>query len=110
MENEMILKEISKILNRVNEEEKTEILNLSRRILDGSMGHDASRVDEELRKKSESEFEKLDLKGNMSINACDFEKLIIMLGLIAKKMDFSKKFRMVLEYDPELLAAIISYY
>ncbi len=110
MENEMILKEISKILDRVNEEDKKEILNSSRKVLDCSMGHDASKVDATLRKRSEQEFEKLDLKGKMSVNACDFEKSIIMLQLIAKKMDFSKKFRMVLEYDPELLAVMITYY
>lgn len=106
----MILKEISKILDRVNDEEKNEILNSSRAILDKSMAHDASNADETLRKKSLQEFEKLDLKGKMSVNACDFEKSIIMLQLIAKKMDFRKKFRMVLEYDPELLSAMIAYY
>lgn len=110
MENEMILKEISKILDRVNEEDKKEILNSSRRVLDRSMGHDASKVDATLWKRSEQEFEKLDLKGKMSVNACDFEKSIIMLQQIAKKMDSSKKFRMMLEYDPELLAVMISYY
>lgn len=110
MEKEMILKEISKILDRVNEEEKKEILNSSRAVLDRSMDHDASKADAALREKSQQEFEKLDLKGKMSVNASDFEKSIIMLQLIAKKMDFSKKFRMVLEYDPELLAVTIAYY
>lgn len=60
MENEMILKEISKILDRVNEEDKKEILNSSRRVLDSSMGHDASKVDATLWKRSEQEFENLD--------------------------------------------------
>ena len=53
MENEMILKEISKILDRVNKEDKKEILNSSRRVLDSSMGHDASKVDATLWKRRE---------------------------------------------------------
>lgn len=110
MKNVMILKEISKILDRVNEEEKKEILNFSKRILDKSFCHDASIKDEELKEKSRQEFEKLSLKRQMSVNAVDFEKSMIMLRLIIEKMDFSKKFRMILDYDPELLSATIEYF
>ena len=110
MENQPILKEISNILDRVNDEEKEKILNLSRRVLDESMCHDALIIDKELREKSRKEFENLKMQGKMSVNAGDFEKSVIMMSLFATKMDFSKKFRMVLDYDPELLSAMIEYY
>lgn len=109
-EDQLILKEISKILNRANEKDKEEILNFSRSVLDEILCRDVSAVDEEVRKKNQEEVEKLKLQGKMSIRTSDFEKSIFMMKLIAGKMDFRKKFRMILDYDPELLSATIEYF
>lgn len=37
----------------------------------------------------------------ISINAADFEKLIALIGVIIRPMDFTKKFKIELNYDPE---------
>lgn len=110
MSNAIIIKEIENILKRVSEDEKEEILDLSRRVMTKSLCNEGLKADADLRAKSREELEKLPLQGKMSIRASDFEKSVTMLKLIAEKMDFGKKFRMVLEYDPELLSATLEYY
>ncbi len=110
MSSEIDIKEISNILCRVSEEEREKILNLSRDVLTKSLCNDGLQVDADLKEKSREEFSKFNQQKKMSVRASDFEKSVTMLKLIAEKMDFGKKFRMELEYDPELLSVMISFW
>lgn len=44
------------------------------------------------------------------INATDFQELIVLLKTITKPIDFSKKFQMVISYDPELPTVKVDYF
>lgn len=46
----------------------------------------------------------------ISINAADFEKLIALIGVIIRPIDFTKKFKIELNYDPENPRAKMEYF
>ena len=109
MEDELIIKEISNILKRINPEGKEQIVNSVRNILAESFcNDDVLEMDRKLQKSAE-EFEKLNENKRMSIRAIDFEKSVTLMKIIAEKMDFRKKFKIELEYDPDLLAVMIHF-
>ena len=110
MEDELIIKEISNILKRINSEGKEQIVNSVRNILAESFcNDDVLEMDRKLEQKSAEEFEKLNENKRMSIRAIDFEKSVTLMKIIAEKMDFRKKFKIELEYDPDLLAVMIHF-
>lgn len=43
----------------------------------------------------------------MTIRTEDFEKTMLLLKIITNKIDFNKKFRVTIEYDPKLPAVRI---
>ncbi|MBN1071176.1 hypothetical protein DVV81_08330 [Clostridium botulinum] len=44
------------------------------------------------------------------INATDFEKLIVLLKTVTKPIDLSKKFKIILSYDPKLPTVEVDYF
>ncbi|MBN1048737.1 hypothetical protein [Clostridium botulinum] len=54
--------------------------------------------------------EQLKKTNEIHINATDFEKLIVLLKTVTKPIDFSKKFRMFISYDPELPTVEVDYF
>ena len=46
----------------------------------------------------------------MHINSIDFEKIVAVAGVLIKPIDFTKKFQIVLDYDPEQSKVKLKYF
>lgn len=44
------------------------------------------------------------------INSIDFEKIVTLAGVLIKPIDFTKKFKIVLDYDPEQSKVKLEYF
>ena len=109
--NDLSLKEVINIFNRIDDKGREKILSLSRDILSVSLSADQCvERNSEIETRSKKEFENLERSCRISTRATDFEKSMTLLKIIAEKMDFKEKFRMCIEYDPELLRASIEFF
>lgn len=111
VEDELIIKEFKNILSIISEEEKSQIVLTARNILANSLAmKETLNKSTEIDDKCAEELKKLGKSDYITVRSTDFEKAVLMFKLIAEKLDFSKKFRIQIEYAPELLTTSIKFY